>query len=115
MAIGVLVAAFPSLAALLLGAPLDGAGLFAARIVGVAAFALGLAWWRARGEPGGVGRHAPDFIVYNVGAGLVFALAAKAAAEPVIPAVLAAVHVGTGVLFAIALAGARSRPTGATE
>jgi hypothetical protein len=115
MAVGVLVAAFPSLGALLVGAPLDGGGLFAARIVGVAAFTLGLVWWRARGAPATVARHAPDFIIYNVGVGIVFGLAAKAAAEPVIPGVLALVHVGTGVLFAVALAIARSRPASPAE
>jgi hypothetical protein len=75
IAVGLLVAILPaSVMGLLLGAPLDGTGVVAARMMGIAAAALGLAWWpdRHRLDPQRLREVAPAFIGYNLGVGLVF-------------------------------------------
>jgi len=101
MLVGVLLAAFPrELVQLLVDAALDARGLFVARMLGVAVFALGLTWWHVRGD----GRRcAPGFVVYNVGAGLVFGWAAIGASQPVLPWLVCSVHLAATVAFLISL------------
>ncbi len=85
-----------TLAVLLLGSPLTGAGLVVARLAGGGLLALGIACWYARGTPTtpaglGVSR---AFLAYNL-----VAFAALALAQPPLPGGLAAL--GGSVLHGI--------------
>ena len=104
MAVGVLVAAFPSIGTALIGAPLDSSGLLVMRMLGMAIFVIGLTWWLARGDANRVARHALGFIVYNIGIGVLFALAAMSASQPLIPWIVAIVHLAAGATFAAVVA-----------
>ena len=108
MAVGVLVAAFPAVAPVLLGAPLEGNGLVVARMMGLAILVIGLTWWLSRSESDRIARHAPGFLLYNIGIGLLFAVTATSAPLPLIPWLVAIAHLGTGAVFATLAAMARS-------
>jgi len=104
MAVGGALLAFPSLIALLMGAALDGGALLLARMMGTALLALGVTWWLACGEQGGLARCAAGFIVYNAGVGALFGLAAAAAAHPLVPWIVCGAHLGAAAVFGAALA-----------
>ena len=99
MAVGLIIAALPSIGALLIGAPIEGSGLMLARMLGVAVLVVGLTWWLARGEQARSARIVPGFLIYNFGVGALFALAATSASRPLVPWILAAVHVGAGAAY----------------
>lgn len=109
MAVGAIVAAFPSVVDVLIDTPLDAGGRLVARMLGVALLAVGLSWWLARGDAARAARQAPGFIVYNLGIGALFALAALAAAHPLLPAIVAVVHVAAGALLAAVVATASAQ------
>lgn len=98
MAVGMLIAAYPAAASLLLGAPIEGPGLLVVRMLGVAVLAIGLSWWLARRDPAARSRQVPGFLVYNFGVGALFAWAAIASVQPFVPWILAVVHVGAGAI-----------------
>lgn len=104
MAVGVLIALFPAVGTLLIGALLDSAGLVVARMMGVALLSIGLTWWLARSDPACAARNAPGFILYNTGVGAVFLVAALSASQPLIPWILAVVHIAVGTTFGAAVA-----------
>jgi hypothetical protein len=88
---------------LLLNAPLDEAGIFVARLLGMALIALGLGWWFIRERP----RESPargsclGFVAYNLGAGLWLGLMALATPERLLLLlVLALFHGAMGLAFA---------------
>lgn len=110
MAVGVLVAAFPAVATVLLGAPLDSSGLLVARMMGVAILVIGVTWWLSRRERDRIARQAPGFILYNVGIGSLFAVAATSASPPLIPWLVAIAHLGAGAVFVAVVAIARPSP-----
>jgi hypothetical protein len=88
----------------LLGAPLEGAGTVAARMMGIAVAALGLAWWpdRHRLDPPRLRQVAAGFIGYNVAVGLLFLAHAWTVDQPIpVSWLVGAVHVLTGCAFAI--------------
>lgn len=103
--VGLVVALLPIEAMqLLLGAPLDAAGAAAARVMGVAAAALGVAWWpdRRRLDPHRMRQVAAGFVAYNLGAGLAFlAYALTVDRPPLMPWLVAAVHLLAGGTFAV--------------
>jgi hypothetical protein len=109
IAVGLLVAVLPaSVMGLLLGAPLDGTGVVAARMMGIAVAALGLAWWpdRNRLDPQRLREVAPAFIGFNLGVGIVFLAWGWTIGRALqVSWLVAAVH----LLAASALAVARSR------
>ena len=109
--VGIVVALFPQALALLLAAPLDASGLLVARMMGASVFALGITWWYARGDARHVSRCAPGYLIYNFGVGILFALAAQAAANPALPWLVAAAHIlaGAGLIAAV-----RGAPTEGT-
>lgn len=98
---------FPWIAALLLGAPLDGLGLLVARALGGAALALGITWWSVRNDAHAVARCAPGFLIYNVAVGAVFMFQALQVSHPALPGIVGLVHLLAGGAFAAALAVAR--------
>lgn len=108
IAVGLLVAILPgSVMGFLLGMPLDEAGVAVARMMGVAAAALGFAWWpdRQRLDPRRLRETAPAFVGYNVGVGLVFLAWGWTAARPLgLPWLVAAVHLLTAGALALAVA-----------
>lgn len=100
MLVAVAILALPrEVAILLLDAALDARGQIVARVLGVALLALGITWWAARGEAERVSRYAAGFIVYNIGVGALFGWAALAAAHPIVPWFVCALHLGAGVAF----------------
>jgi hypothetical protein len=111
MTVGVLLVLWPSVGTLLIGAPLEGAGLLVARMLGVAILVIGLTWWLARRETDRIARHAPGFILYNVGVGALFALAAMSASGPLVPWIVAIAHIASGAVFAVVVAMGPSRGT----
>lgn len=116
MTVGVLIALFPSVGAVLIGAPLEGAGLLVARMLGVAVLVIGLTWWLGRRESERIARHAPGFIVYNLGIGALFAMAAMSSSQPLIPWILGIVHIVSGATFAVVVgAGAYQSPSGGVK
>jgi hypothetical protein len=106
--IGIAGLVYPQIIALLMDARLDAGGLMVARMLGVAVLALGLTWWVARDDPRRVVRHAAGFLVYNFGIGVLFALVAASAAQPALPALVAALHLLVGATVAAALPAARA-------
>lgn len=110
MAVGALVAVVPAFASFLIGAPIEGTGLVAVRMMGVAVLVIGLSWWLARAEPAGRARLLPGFLVYNFGIGALFAWAATSASQPVVPWILAAIHVASGAACAAAEAASPREP-----
>ena len=110
MAVGTLIVAFPSVGTLLVGAQLNGAGLVVTRMMGVALLAIGVTWWLARGDDARSAGQVPGFLIYNLGIGALFALAARSASQPIIPWIVAALHIAAGTLFVFIVALAR-RPT----
>jgi hypothetical protein len=102
--VGLLVAALPALVmGLLLGAPLDRTGELAARIMGIAAAALGLSWWpdRNRLDPRRLRQIAPSFVGYNLGVGLLFLARSVAIGRALsVSSLVAAVHLLVAVAFA---------------
>lgn len=111
--VGLLVAALPALVmGLLLGAPLDRTGELAARIMGIAAAALGLSWWpdRNRLDPRRLRQIAPSFVGYNLGVGLLFLARSVAIGRALsVSSLVAAVHLLLAVAFAVI--GWRTHPT----
>ena len=103
--VGLLVAALPALVmGLLLGAPLDGTGELAARMMGIAAAALGLSWWpdRKRLDPRRLREVAPSFVGYNLGVGLLFLARSVATGRTLsVSSLVAAVHLLVAVAFAV--------------
>jgi hypothetical protein len=105
IAVGVALVLFPATVVwILLGAAIDGAGIVAARMAGIGAAALGLAWWADRKDLEGprLGRVAVPFVVYNLGVGLTFLLYAWGANQPPLLAwLVGVVHSLVGVTFAV--------------
>lgn len=109
MAVGIAVLVVPEIAPLLIAAPLDAGGLLVARMLGGALLALGITWWLVRGDPAAMRRSAPGFLLYNVGVGILFIVAASSTMRPALPALLGAAHILLGAAFAgTLLAGGRS-------
>lgn len=106
--VGVCLILFPQLAAVLLDASLDGAGLLVARGLGSAVLALALTWWIMRNDARAVARCAAGFIIYNVVVGAVFAFQAMHAARPALPGLVGIVHLLVGGAFAVTIVFARS-------
>jgi uncharacterized membrane protein AbrB (regulator of aidB expression) len=102
---------------LLLGAPLDGTGALAARMMGIAAAALGLSWWpdRNRLEPRRLREVARSFVGYNLGVGLLFLARSVAMGRALsVSALVAAVHLLVAIAFAATIL-RRVRPAGSSE
>lgn len=95
--VGALVLVWPPLLGWLIGQELSAGGEIAARLLGCAAIALGIGWWRGRGRPEARRALHPGLLVYNFGAGAVFVVAAANAAQALIPAIVAALHLALGV------------------
>lgn len=95
--VGVVVLAWPPLLGWLVGQELSTGGEIAARLLGCAAIALGIGWWRGRGQAEARRALHPGLLVYNFGAGAVFVLAAVLAAQPLVPGLVAALHLALGV------------------
>lgn len=98
IAVGVVVLVVPGFLSLLLGASLEAQGLLVARMLGVAALALGLTWWKVPGDARLFHGVAPGFLAYNVGVGALFGVAALTATRPVIPWLVAAYHLAAALL-----------------
>jgi len=75
-------------------------------MLGVAAFVIGLTWWLGRSEHA---RYAPSFILYNLGIGVLFAMAATS--RSLIPWILAVTHLAAATIFAVVVAKTASRRT----
>ena len=103
--VGLLVAVLPAtVMGLLLGSPLDGAGAAAARMMGIAVAALGVAWWpdRNRLDPRRLREVAPAFIGFNLGVGLVFLAASWTSGRALsMSSLVAAVHLLAASALAI--------------
>jgi hypothetical protein len=102
--VGAVGLAYPQFVALLLDATLDAGGLLVARMLGSAALALGITWWMARRETARLSRYTAGYIVYNLGVGALFALAALTAVRPALPWLVCIVHLVAGVGFGAAVA-----------
>jgi hypothetical protein len=101
MLVGVAILALPrEVALLLVDAALDARGLLVARMLGVAVLALGITWWMARRDSDRPLRYSPGFIIYNLGVGALFGVAALAAARPALPGFVCVAHVTAAVAFA---------------
>lgn len=111
MAVGALLVVFPAIGAVLIAVPLAGSGLLVTRMLGVAVLAIGLTWWLARHERNS--HHVPGFLLYNVGVGALFALAAMSTGEPAMPWILAIAHLAVGATFGTLFAVAA--PSGAAS
>ena len=97
---GIAILALPrEVALLLVDASLDAQGLVVARVLGVAALALGVTWWAARDDAHGVSRCGAGFIVYNTGVGALFGWAARGASHPVLPWIVCVVHLAAAAVF----------------
>jgi hypothetical protein len=111
--LGLLIA--PSaLALLLLGAPLADAGLVVARLAGGGLLALGMACWFARATPSapaGLGV-AGAFLVYNVAASVVLALARPAPTTSPLQLGAAVLHGFLAIGLSVALLGHQRRSGG---
>ena len=103
--VGAAVLIFPSMVAVILGAPLEATGLFVARMFGTAILALGTTWWLAGRAPGGVKRCMTGFLLYNLALGALFLLHAVRQVPPA-PLVWAVgvLHVLLGIGFGAAIA-----------
>ena len=100
MLVAVALLVFPrEVALLLMDAALDTRGLILARMTGVAVLALGITWWLVRIDADRLSRHAPGFLVYNIGVGALFGVAALGASNPVIPWSVCVVHLASGATF----------------
>ncbi len=114
--VGLLVATLPALVmGFLLGAPLDGTGVVAARMLGIAAAALGFAWWpdRKRLDPQRLRQVAPAFVGYNLGVGLLFLAQSFAMGRALsVSSLVAAVHLLAASALAIIVV--RTRATDAS-
>jgi hypothetical protein len=80
--VGAVALAYPQIVALLMDATLDARGLLVARMLGSAALALGVTWWMARGDAARLSRCAAGYLVYNLGVGALFAVAALGLGGP---------------------------------
>ena len=103
--VGAAVLVFPSIVAVILGAPLDATGQFIARAFGTAILALGATWWVAGRAPAGVQRCTTGFLLYNLALGALFLLHAvrQVAPAPLVWAV-GVLHVLLGIGFGAAIA-----------
>ena len=100
MLVGVFVLALPrEMVLLLIGAALDARALFVARMLGIAVLVLGITWWMVRGDAERLPRYSAGFIVYNIGAGVIFGWAAFAAVQPALPWIACVVHLTAGAAF----------------
>lgn len=108
MAVGAIIAAFPSVGAWLIGAPIEGTGIVVTRMLGSAVLVVGLTWWLTRGEANPA-RIVPGVLLYNFGVGVLFALAAASASQPFVPWILAVVHLATGAACAATVPALRER------
>src|SRR5690349_11269076 len=102
VAVGIAALAVPQVLSLLLDAALDAHGLLVARMLGVAALAFGITWRGVRRDARSAPRYAVGFVIYNLGMGTLFAVAAAAADRSAVPWLVAAFHLGAAAL-AIAL------------
>jgi hypothetical protein len=104
LGVGLGAVAYPDpLVWLLLNAPLDHAGIFVARLLGIALIALGLGWWFVREKPReSMARgNCFGFFAYNLGAGLLLGLTALATSErALLLLALALFHSAMGLAFA---------------
>ena len=98
--VGAAVFAWPPLLGWLVGQSLDTGGEVVARLLGCAAAALGLGWWRARHRPAARRALQAGMLVYNLGAGVVFLWAAMLAAAPWVPGLVGLMHLALGVMAA---------------
>jgi hypothetical protein len=115
MAVGALIAVFPSVGTLLVGALIDSAGRVVTRMVGVALLALGLTWWLGRSDAACLARNTPGFVLYNIGVGALFVMAARSASQPLVPWIVAIVHLAAGATFVAIAAMAPSATTAAKD
>ena len=103
--VGLLVALLPvAVSSLLLAAPVEGTGVVATRLVGVAFAAQGIAWWldRKQLEPKRLRQVAVGYIAFNLGIGLVFLIySAMAGRFLPMPWLVSAVHLLLGGTFAV--------------
>jgi hypothetical protein len=105
--VGVFAILMPAaVVALLAAAPIEGVALMVARMAGVAIVALGIDWWRARGQldVAGLRRVAPGFLGYNLGIGLLFLARALELAGQPIPWIVAIAHLAFAAVLAVLLA-----------
>jgi hypothetical protein len=102
--VGAFVLAYPRIIALLMDAKLDASGLLVARMLGSAALALGVTWWIGRGDATRLSRYTAGFLVYNLGIGALFGLAALSAVRPALPWLVCIVHLGAGAGLGMAAA-----------
>lgn len=103
---GLAVLAFPgAVMGFVLAAPVDGAGVLVARMLGITVAAMGLSWWVTRGEAEQrPARSSPSFLAYNLGVGLLFLVHAVSPAAPgLMPWLVAGLHLLVGLLFCLAL------------
>ncbi|MBN8508677.1 MAG: hypothetical protein J0L57_08715 [Burkholderiales bacterium] len=107
--VGAAVLVFPQVLGWLVGQPLDPAGSIVARLAGCAVLALGSNWWLARDTPAARARLRPGMLVYDFGAAVVFLLAAMQTPSPVLPAIVALLHIGLGVAAAMVPPGGAGR------
>ena len=110
--LGLLISPSP-LVLLLLGAPLSGAGLVAARLAGGGLLALGISCWFARVTPtarAGVGV-AVAFLLYNIVACITLALATPVPTSRALPLVASAFHglLAVGLLIVLFVRNRRRR------
>ncbi|HLB23705.1 MAG TPA: hypothetical protein VJP07_06400 [Dehalococcoidia bacterium] len=105
--IGVILLAFPQVAALLLDASLDATGLLVVRGLGGTVLALGLTWWIVRNDARALAYCTAGFIIYNVVVGACFVFQALRAAHPALPWFVGIAHLLAGGVFAAAIAVAR--------
>ena len=113
MSVGLGVLVLPDLLGFLAQTPLDRGGSLVARMFGVAVFAIGLTWWRARNEPSAGAVCTLGFLAYNIGVGALFGVAAVASVRPFVPSLVAVLHLliagAFGATFVLPGDSARSR------
>ena len=105
--VGVLGIMMPTaVVSLLTAAPIEGIAVMVARMAGVAITALGIDWWRARGQfdVAGLRRVAPGFLVYNLGIGVLFLSRALAVAGHPMPWIVAIAHLAFAAVLVVLLA-----------
>lgn len=115
MAVGALLVVLPSVGTFLVGALIDSAGLIVTRMAGVALLAIGLTWWLGRNDAVFLARAAPGFVLYNIGVGVLFFMAATTASQPLVPWIVAILHLAAGATFVAVVGMATSATTPAKD